>query len=1270
LESFDPNTPVLSRITTAFIGFAALLFSAQNTFAQNADFSASPGEGCFPLTVIFDPVLKVPGTTYKWDFGNNNTSTDQNPSAIYASPGNYDVTLTVNNTATVIHGSFVIVHDAPAVDFSFDKASGCAPLTVKFKDQTSTASGNIDSWSWVFGDGGTSSQANPTYTFVTPGNPIVSLRVRNQFGCEKLKSITSPIAVLGPIAKFTVDKTAVCALPAAFQFTNQSTGNNNTYLWTFGDGQTSTDINPSHSYSQAGTFEVVMKAKDAGGCEQSFKLKVNAGTEGGIDMDLSTDKVCFEKPIDFDVLFAASNPPTSVSWNFGDGNSSLINDPSHTYDDPGTYTVTLDVKLLNNNCNSIVTKEVLVAKPAVPSFTFTSDCNYKVVLTSTSQNSSIADWYVGDVGPISGRSIVSPVAAPGNQDIRLVAFDAAGCSAEKEQTIFVTPSPFAAFEPNVFQSCDNTKPQLAGCAPFTVNFKNTSTSDDPATTIKWEFGDNTESTAQTPVHVFQKGLFQVTLTATDSRGCKGTSTQFVQVADQPPVADFTVDITTACSGKDLIFTNTSTNSDFWCWDFGDGSIESTKNPVHKYNRPGVYTVKLTARNAGCIDVEVKTNLITIKDPEIQFNWDKRCNDPHKVLLVDRSKNYDAGTLHWNFGDGHISDRPDTVTGYKYQNEGIYHLELTGSKASTGCVVTAYIDIVIQDVKADFEVNTDHPCANTPIAFKDKSAKAIKWEWTLADQSFAVPDPTTKLKIPGNYTANLKVFDSDGCFKTASKPITVVDLKGNFGFTASSTCDELNVQIVNGSTNPDPVTYTWDFGDGTMPVTSFAPTHPYTALGEYTVKLTVTTPAATCEFSNENAIVFTNPEPGFQTSKQEFCPGDVVQVANTTKNAVLYEWDYGDGRRADFKSPQIPYSNTGKYTISLFATDSYGCERKLVKDEFIIIEKPTADFSIENASSACPPFTAKFHDESNPVLKEWQWDFGDGQNSILEDPTNIYLKPGKFNVSLTVTDDKGCKDTKTSQQFVSIDGPTGSFVFDGPAECTNKTISYNADVDKTVKFRWDFGDGTVQESTTANVFHTYKVPGTFAPVLILVDRNGCENRADGTDFLQIRDTTAVTMTISPSCIRAGEPFKLQGSSENNDDITNWTWTIDGIELGSGNDYQAALDKPGSAVVTGYALNKFNCISHATETVRVQGELTIPNVITPDGDLNNESFRIPGLENSTWNLEVMNRWGTNVFQKIDYKGDWNGNDQPAGVYYFILRNTVCKEEDYKGFISIVR
>lgn len=1260
---------MLTRITVTTV-VCALLFIAQSASAQLADFTATTStEGCFPLTVDFKDTSSGSPNSWLWDFGNNKTSTLQNPSTVYTEPGVYDVSLTVSNggsPSTRIRAGFVVVHDYPAVDFSFDITSGCSPLTVKFKDQTSTKSGAIANWFWVFGDGGTSSSANPNYTFATPGSYTVSLRVRNEFGCEKIFNHPTQIKVLGPIAKFVSDKTAVCTTPASFQFTNQTAGNN-TYEWNFGDGTTSTTASPSHTYQNAGTYTVTLKAKDANGCEYSTKSNVSAGTEGGLTLLAEKDKVCLNEEIQFDLQ--STNAPVSVNWNFGDGTTSQLNDPKKTYSQPGTYTVTLNALLLNHSCNSIVQKTILVARPTVPSFTYTTDCNYKLTLTSTSTNATRIEWYIENQNVITGNSTISPLALPGSQNIRIVAYDAAGCSNEKEQTAFVPPNPSAAFRPENFQSCNPNEKILAGCAPFTVNFEDATISNQPYT-VQWEFGDGQTSTQSNPNHLFNKGQFQITLTATDGRGCKGVSTKFVQVADAAPKADFTIDKTSACPGELVTFTNKSTGGDYWCWDFGDGGTDSGESPTYKYDKPGTYTVKLIAKNAGCTHLKEMINVITIRNPYINFKLTKNCVDPHSVALENISQNY--VDLKWNFGDGQTSTDPN-LQSHRFTDEGLYKIVLSGKNIAAQCEVFREMNVIIQDVKADFELNTDKPCIGAPLVFTDKSKAAVLWDWKIAGQEYSIANVSTKIKTAGNYTAALKVTDTDGCTNTKTVPITVLDIQGNFNFDAASTCDQLDVNFTSISTgSPAPTGWDWNFGDGATATTENA-SHSYTQLGEYNVSLTITNVQGSCTFTREKAVTFTIPEPSFTTAKTIFCPDDLVQVANTTKNAVIYEWDYGDGRRADFRSPSIRYSQTGKYTLTLFAKDGYGCERKVVKDEFVAIEKPTAGFSVKTAAAPCPPFTAEFVDNSFDDIKGWEWDFGDGKHSILKDPANIYQKPGKFDVKLTVTDINGCTDSKTFNQFVSVGGPTGNFTNNGAALCTNQEIVFNANVVNTATLRWDFGDGVVVEgsSSSTQMSHQYTTTGTFTPALILIDGNGCQTIADGADLLQIQDTTAVSMSVGLSCIRSGEAFTVTGKSDNIDDIIGWSWTVDGVDQGTGDNFKTSLDQPGMHFVVGRATNKFNCISNAIDTVRIQGDVVnIPNVITPNGDAANQTFKFPGLEYATWHMEILNRWGNSVYQKVDYRGDWDGEQQPAGVYYFILRNTHCEDKDYRGFVSIVR
>ncbi len=1260
---------MFSRITPAAFALAALLLSVQTTFSQTANFTSNVTEGCFPLTVKFEDTSTGTITNWSWNFGNNNTSTLQDPEAVFTAPGVYDVTLTVRNgsgsPSTRIRSAYIIVHDYPAVDFSFDKTSGCAPLTVKFKDQTSTASGAIDSWFWVFGDGATSTSANPSHTFQTPGNKTVSLSVRNEFGCTKLKSTATPINVLGPTAKFVPDHQSVCTLPAAFQFTNQSTGQGLTFQWDFGDGQTSTAKDPSHTYNNSGSYEVKLKAKDVGGCEQTFSIIVNAGSEGGLDFDMSTTKVCLGTPIDFEL--ESDDPPTSVTWNFGDGSDSHINDPTHTYSIPGTYTITLTALLLDHACNSVVKKTVLVASPAVPSFDYDIACDYKLTLRSTSQNASRLEWIIEDEETLAGQVVVSPFKRYGLQHVKLIAYDAAECSASTESDVFVPPNPSPRFTPEIQQSCEPGAPSLSGCAPFTLTFENQTTSSGPYT-VQWDFGDGGTSTSTTVVpHTYTtKGLYQVSLTATNDKGCSETTVNFVQVKDVAPQANFTISKTEACTLSTIQFSATS-EADTYCWFFGDDEVGTGKVTSHEYEKPGVYSVKLIAKNAGCSAEKEIVNAITILDPYVKYEMAKGCGDPYNVSIQNLSTNYDD--LRWDFGDGNESTDAN-LTSHRYTQEGTYNLILLGRNLTTGCLSQYKQTVHIQEINADFEVNTDRPCKGAPLTFTDDSHAVSIWEWDIAGQSSPDPNPTVRIRTAGDYTAKLTVTDSDGCQDSKSIPIKVLDMEGDFRFSATSTCDEFTVPFENLSTGtPPPTSWLWDFGDGDTS-TDEEPVHVYDELGEYSVTLEVTSPEGTCLFSKGGAVVFTNPIPGFTTTKNEFCPDDLVKVANTTTNAVIYEWDYGDGRRADFEAPSIVYTETGSYDIALFATDAFGCEKKLVKEDFIIIEKPTADFSVASPSGACPPFTAIFSDESESNIEEWQWDFGDGGQSTLQDPANVYLKPGNFDVKLTVKDKNGCVDSKTASQFVSVGGPTGNFSPEKTELCTSDLVNFTATVTNAVMLKWDFGDGNVEETTDGEATHAYASVGTFTPALLLIDAQGCENLADGAVSLFVKDTTAFTISISPTCIKAGEPISMKASTEG-DDIVAYDWWIDGIEQGSGATFETTLDDPGLHVVMGRAINTFACLSRVMDTVRIQGPLTmIPNVITPNGDTRNQSFKIIGLDNSTWNIDILNRWGNTVYRKKGYTGDWDGEEQPAGVYYYILRNAMCEDRDYKGFISIVR
>lgn len=227
-----------------------------------ASFSMSPTSGKAPLNVAFTD-KSTDATSWAWSFGDGSTSTEKNPKHTYSEAGNYNVVLTVNNEkGSNSKTQEVTVQSEPApekvfpvANFSADTTSGSAPLSVQFTD----LSQNANEWNWDFGDGATSTEQNPDYTYFSAGNYTVALTVNNENGSSSkalninVEGETDQEETL-PVADFDADTTSGYA-PLYVQFTDLSE-NANEWYWNFGDGNTSTKQDPLHIYSSAGNYDV------------------------------------------------------------------------------------------------------------------------------------------------------------------------------------------------------------------------------------------------------------------------------------------------------------------------------------------------------------------------------------------------------------------------------------------------------------------------------------------------------------------------------------------------------------------------------------------------------------------------------------------------------------------------------------------------------------------------------------------------------------------------------------------------------------------------------------------------------------------------------------------------------------------------------------------------------------------------------------------------------------------------------------------------------
>lgn len=289
------------------------------------------------LTTVNFTNQSTGGTSYLWDFGDGNTSTQLSPSHTYAAFGTYTVCLISTNTcgSDTICIPVTVNCPAPTAAYSYTALG----VTASFTDGST---GSPSSWLWDFGDGGTSTQQNPSHTYSSPGTYTVCLITTNICGSDtSCQSIT--ICNL-PSANFNYTTSGATAT-----FTNLSSGGT-TFLWNFGDGNSDTQQNPSHTYAANGTYTVCLITYNP--CySDTFCTQVTICATPAASFSFTANQ--------FQYAFTDNTPGsnTAWTWDFGDGGTSTLQNPSHTYTANGTYTVCL---IVTNSCGADTTCQTVV----------------------------------------------------------------------------------------------------------------------------------------------------------------------------------------------------------------------------------------------------------------------------------------------------------------------------------------------------------------------------------------------------------------------------------------------------------------------------------------------------------------------------------------------------------------------------------------------------------------------------------------------------------------------------------------------------------------------------------------------------------------------------------------------------------------------------------------------------------------------------------------------------------------------------------------------
>ncbi len=1125
------------------------------SFSQiHADFSATPTAGCTPITVNFTDKSTGGASAWQWDLGNGTTSTLQNPSVTYFNPGTYTVKLTASGGSgsnTVSKTNFITVYANPTAAFNVSTLTGCYPLSVSFFDQSNAGSGSVASWQWDFGDGNISTDQAPTHIYENTGLFNVTLTVKNSNGCSK--TITKPNLINiseGVHANFTNTSPNGCALPATINFTNQSSGNNITsYLWNFGDGQTSNLANPTHVYTAAGVYTVTLTATNANGCSD-VNIKQNQIYIGTAKADFSMPaNVCTGNAFGISNNSLPAVGLQSSKWEFSDGTTDTLTNPQKTFTTPGTYTVKVTVDY-SGGCTDNITKTINVLEG--PTISFTSNvaqaCKppFVVTFTNTTVGGTVVLWDFGD-------GITSKLANPthtynklGSFTVKLTAANANGCISTLSIPSFINVGPSKIVRLN--------NVPMKGCIPYTANFSALLYPVLPGTTYQWNFGDGTTSTQETPSHLYTKeGSYNVKLVITTAGGC--TDTLLVPAAVMvgiKPQAAFAAEPLKVCPNDPVTFTDLSTGgADNFFWFFGDGGTSPSENPTYLYQDTGYKTVTFIATRSGCSDTTSIKNYVYIRPPIARFSDSVVCTNQFQHFFTDHSivdTDYAPITYIWQFGDGDSSSLHSPT--HLYADTG--HYQVTLFVSDSACHHQSGRPIYILDEHAGFTDADSIGCGSLTKLFAATSHQQYiaSYLWNFGDgQTWFDTIPTTShaYNAIGGYNVALKIVDLNNCPDSITKPITVTEYgpTANFGIPKSMCVNSLVTFIDSSKSDPinKIVKWTWDFGDSSAIQTFTKPpfTHTYKKRGLFDITLTVTDSTGCTDTRFIAGTIGVNgPTASFYAQDTVQCLNTSLQFQNTSSGYIVAcLWDFGDGTTDGGFSPSHTFTGFGNYTIKLTVTDSSGCTDTTSRPNYLHISNAKAMFSMSDSFTHCPPLLVKFTNSSTNLASA-SWDFGDGNTSTLLNPSHTYTISGIFNPTLLVTGNGGCTDSLS--KIVTIQGPSGEITYGPALGCTPLTVSFSTKATNTDFYTWDFDDGSTSYGTNGTASHTYVLSGSYLPKIILADSAGCKIPIYGDDSIYVKRLVPHIEDLQHYIICDSAVVFFIDSTVSNDTLKSFLWNF--------------------------------------------------------------------------------------------------------------------------------
>ncbi len=1155
-----------------------------------ANFVASDSIGCFPLRVNFTD-LSSPGTgtiaALEWDFGDGTIGTGPTPFHIYTATGNYSVTLKVTNSSGCVKvfskSQYIRVSDGVVVNFSNTAALACHPPEIINFTNLSTGPGTL-SYQWLFGDGGNSNALNPSHTYLNGGTYTLTLVTQSSLGCVDTLTRTAALTIRDVQSSITAPDSICANSPASL--VNASVPQPANAVWNFGDLTSSSQLNPVKTWSLPGTYTIRL-INDYGTCADTVTRPIRVLALPVANFTAANTVTC-KAP--FTVNFQDQSSPgvQTWAWNFGDGNTSNLRNPTHTYTTEGQFTVSLVVTNAGGCRDSITrTNFIRIIKPAVGFFGAPTEGCIPFTFSPTPNVSAIDgvatylwDFGDGNTSTLQNPSHLYPV--QGSYTIKLFITTNDGCT----DSSVITNGVRVGSLPVV----DFTATPTTQCAGQNIQFTDLSV---PSDRWLWDFGNGANATAQNPIYAYpDTGTYTVSLTAWNN-GCSRRITKNNFITALPPVARFSAAYN--CNNKKQVaFTDQSVLPQSWQWDFGDGNTSNLRNPTHTYANFGNYTVTLTVTNGSCSNTTSNSVILINAPADFRLVRDTVCVNTQAVVYVVGINPADVSIYNWDMGDG--STYTGSPAGHFYTAPGSYGIKLLLTDIR-GCrdSITKPNIIKVWGPVANITAAPQTGCRGVTVNFTDLSTTdgthpITNWQWTYGDgiiQNSTAPPFRHRYDTAGNFTPKLKITDSYGCFDSVflSTPLFITSPKALFSSADTLTCAGKTVSFSNASAGINLI-YDWNLGNG-INTAAANPVTTYAADGDYAVRLIVTDVNGCRDtLLRNNYIRIRTAVADFTVSDSiSSCAPFEVTFTNTARNITNLSWNFGDGGTSPLPDPVHYFNTPGIYTVTQYATGPGGCVDSVKKTIRLYPSTATISYS---PLAGCAPLPISFQ-VSTPGPVTYFWDFSDGSTIAGTDSNLVYtyLLPGNFLPKVILEDQTGCLIPVAGTDTIRVTRSLVNFGAGDTLFCNSGLVNFTDSTTGTGiigGYLWSFGDGGT--SVLQNPQHLYTAPGWYSVQLVVNTTNGCSDTLLKNRYIKIATTPVIGIAgDSAACVPAS--FLLSGILLQADTSRlQWNW-----DFANGN--TAAVQNPGTQSYTTpgtyqarlIATNSSNCADTAYKNLTV-------------------------------------------------------------------------------------